>query len=483
MKTKQLLMIAATGLVLAAYDGASAAETSAEKLERGVNLQQTDGDLDAAIREYKAVLRDDANSEKLASEARFRLAECYHLQGDDVRMREHIDALRSSLPAENKWVQRAAVLVPVKTEFSGVPWNAEGRLYRYATTMKNGKNLGTIAFAIRKTPNENKPIWEVFNVRTAGVLSLSSSRFMEEDYRTLEGRWYMCSIGGDMSCEFGNDGLVRTFDKETEEEKGIYDPSTSNDSIPLFENEQMIQLMRTLNQKIGTKQKTRLIVAFNGATPIDFDMEVTEHVDIEVPAGKFSCAKIETNLNQTFYISRDEQRIMVRFDLGVAKVSLEAEEFWDGVSPQTLKSENFPFTCEIPGQMIAMEPTDNDKVYRIQLWSSDFAGRDSMLIVKPIEKESKSPREMMEARLEKAEESYDSLEIDESSWESLEFAGMEGVACHLTVKTGELTDHEYSVRVQDEKRSLEFRINYAEPDKQAARNRAHEILNAFQWID
>ena len=60
----------------------------------------------------------------------------------------------------------------------------------------------------------------------------------------------------------------------------------------------------------------------NGAVPIGFDMEVTAHEEITVAAGTFRCAKIETNLKQTFYIALDGGKPLVRMDVGPAKIDL-----------------------------------------------------------------------------------------------------------------------------------------------------------------
>jgi hypothetical protein len=50
----------------------STGETVAETLERGVQLQQNDGDLDEAIRSFEAGVRQESKWRKHAAEACFR---------------------------------------------------------------------------------------------------------------------------------------------------------------------------------------------------------------------------------------------------------------------------------------------------------------------------------------------------------------------------------------------------------------------------
>jgi hypothetical protein len=65
--------------------GVCSAQTAAERLEQGVQLQTTEGNVTAAIEEYKAVLKAAARSHRLAAEARYRLVECFATLGNNQR--------------------------------------------------------------------------------------------------------------------------------------------------------------------------------------------------------------------------------------------------------------------------------------------------------------------------------------------------------------------------------------------------------------
>ena len=483
MKMKLSSLAVVTGTLLVSESVVGQTQTGAERLERGVNLQETDGDLNAAIKEYEAVLRLDEKSEKLAAEARFRLAECYQEKGNTKLVRKHVEALRSNFPAENRWVQKASKLLPVETKFSGTPWSGD-RLYRYQVVRKNGKDFGSFVVTEKKIEEDGRSILESCWIRAAGNYTLSRSRFLEEEYRPLVGRWYFREFG-DASAVFDEGGLVRIIDAETGKELDYYDHSKSGDPTPLYENEQMIQVIRTLNHKIGTKQDVLIISSISGAVAIDFDMEVTEHLDVETPVGVFPCVKIETNFKQTFYVSRDESRKLVKLDMGPANAVLSGEETWDGVTAQAMSAEHLGVSFELPGPMIAMKPVDNDEVYRVQVWSSDFAGRDALLEVNwtknLLEEARGSSRAFAETILGNAEKDFDQFEVSEESWEEVDVAGTKGVAMSLTTQQGEITDHEFGVYAVGEEKAMSLRMSYAGPDAERARARALELVKSFRW--
>lgn len=486
MKRNALTLLTTAATICGLTTGAGAAETAAERLERGVQVQQVDGDLDAAIKEYEAVLRLDEKSKKLAAEARYRLAECYQSKGDEEKSREHLEALRSDFPADNIWVERAASLYPVETAFAGTPW-PDGRRYLYSVTLKNGDKIGTMAVAQVRKDTRQGVVWESYWVRAAGNYSLSQTRFLEKGYRPLESRWYFRTMG-DRITKFEKGGMVRLINAETGKETDTYDHTQGRyTQTPLFENEQMALLMRALDQEIGTKQKTVLIASLNGAVPIEFNMEVTGHIEVEVPAGTFDCTKIETNLKQTFYVGRGEDRPIVMMDMGVAKVSLAEEGEWDGTTPRKLTSENLGCSFVVPGPMLAMPPVDNEEIYRIQLWSTDFAGRDGLLEVNQTANLTESAREsartFAEEILEGAAKNNDEWAALEDSWEEVAVDGVKGVALRAAGRNGEVPVHEFQVYVIAENQALSFRLNHAGPEHEAARIRAMELLKTFRWGD
>jgi len=214
-------------------------------------------------------------------------------------------------------------------------------------------------------------------------------------------------------------------------------------------------------------------------------MIVTDHVDLEVGGGKFSCAKIETNMNQTFYISRGEGREIVRMELGAVNVDLISSEEWNINKSRKLKSKELGVTIDLPGAMLHTPVITNEDIplltsdsgmtvssgyiYKIHMFASDFAGTDGVL---EIQKNDRLDKVSSEIKL---------------SAEAIEFGRkIDGVDAIFTkskkTKIGGTT-HFYQVYSSNGELSLSFRLNYAKRDEDRAMVRVKEILKGFRWKD
>ncbi|MGB6223504.1 tetratricopeptide repeat protein [Haloferula sp.] len=480
MKTKSIIISSLLSLTFAtAY-----AQSPAEMLEEGVQLQQNESDIDAAIKRFEAVLRYDRKWKKLTAEAHYRLAECYQTKGDEKRARKQLEALRESFPSDNRWVVKAAGLLPAETNFGPAPW-LDGHSYQWEITLKNGQQIGYFLAAEHIVEAGEDPVWESYVVRNGGTPSMSRSKYHQKSHHVIDSRWFMKGMA-DNQAFFSEDNFVRIIDSETGEEIDSYDHARGEHAASmLYENEQMVQLVRCLNQEIGTKQKTLLIASLNNAVPIEFTMEVTEHTDIEVPAGTFPCAKIETNLKQTFYISRDDERRIVMMDLGAAKVSLIGEQAWDSLTPSEVKAKKIGSSFSLPGPVLFWVTADKEEIYRANLWPTDFAGRDGMLevnLTKNLVEDAKAgSREFAETVLKNVGKSFDEWDALEDRWEAIEVDGVEGITLEVKGRMGEVTLREYQVFAVGEEKALTLRLGFTDPDRERTRARAKEIVANFQW--
>jgi len=478
MKTKQLLKMLPVVFTLTSALG----QTAAERLEQGVQLQSAEGDFKGAIAEYKEVLKAAAKSQRLAAEARYRLAECFSSLGKLDRMKDQLKALREDFPADNKWVQRAATMDSRVWAFEGTPWQ-DGAIHTYEVRLPNDEVMGHFILATRLLEKSSGK-WESIGVRSAGVRSLSRSIFQGKDYQCQSARWYL-EDHGDVTINFGEGGKVKVVDSATGEERGTYDHSKSADpSIPMFENEQAIQILRTLNQEVGTKQQTIICAAHNSGLPISFDLEVTGHVEIEVGAGKYSCAKIETSIMQTFYVSRGEDRELVRMDMGTAKIDLAKMETWNREKPRKIRSREFGATIMLPGTMLNCPPNVDREVYRVQLWASDFAGTAGLLEINKksnlVARAQTGSRDYATVLHEGFKANFDEFEVS-PEWDEIEINRVKAVGMKVKTRKGEVVTHAYQVHAVGDEAAMSFRLEYAMPDEEKAIARAIEIVEKFRW--
>lgn len=117
MKTKQLVKVLPLVLTLSTAQ----AQTAAERLEQGVQLQSAEGDLKGAITEYQAVLKATAKSQRLAAEARYRLAECYAKLGDQENMNVHLECPSLRVSGGQQVGQEGLFPCSTDLEFRGHP--------------------------------------------------------------------------------------------------------------------------------------------------------------------------------------------------------------------------------------------------------------------------------------------------------------------------------------------------------------------------
>jgi tetratricopeptide (TPR) repeat protein len=478
MKTKQILKVLPVMFTLTAAFG----QTAAERLEQGVQLQSAEGDIEGAIAEYKAVLKAAAKSQRLAAEARYRLAECFSQLGNVERMKDHLKALREDFPADNKWVQKAVSMAPKDWAFEGTPWQ-DGAIHTYEVRIPNGEIMGHFILATRLL-EESTERWESIAIRSAGMRSLSRTIFQGEEYQSQSARWYLENFG-DISMSFEKGGKVKIVDTETGADRGSYDHSKSPDpNIPMFENEQAIQILRALKQEVGTKQKTIICAGHNSGMPISFDLEVTDHVEIEVAAGKFSCAKIETSIKQTFYVSRGENRELVRMDMGAAKIDLAKTESWNREEPKKIRSREFGATIILPGTMLHSPPNVDKEVYRVQLWASDFAGTTGLLEINKksnlVERAQAGSRDYAKVLHEGFATNFDEFEVS-PEWDEIGINRVTAVGMKVKAKKGEVIKHAYQVHAVGDDTAMSFRLEYAKPDEEKAIARAKEIVEKFRW--
>lgn len=464
--------------------GTGFAQTAAERLEQGVQLQTADGDLTAAIAEYKAVIKSAAQGNRLAAEARYRLAECFMLQGNFERMNDHLEALNGDFPADNKWVVKGSKLAPRKTRFSGTPWN-DGKLYVYEVKVNNGNVIGNFMSGVLPEKAGGKEAWDAITVRSAGGASLSRSRFLTEGYRAIESRWYIGSIG-DVKVSYGPKGNPIVTDSQSGESREMYDAKVlASNTAPLIENEQMVQMIRALNQELGTKQKTMILAAHNPGLPINFDLEVTAHEEVTVPAGTFQCAKIETSIKQTFYVSRGENRELVRMDMGPAKIDLISSEDWDGKKPSKIRAKDQGAGFTLPGMVLYSPPVEKEEIFRMQIWCGDFAGRDGLIEINKVENLVEGARgsssDYANTLHEGFAKNFDSFEVLGNEWDKFQINGVDAVGMSIKRQSGDIVTFEYQVHALGESHALSFRLNYAQPDQEKAIARAREIVDSFRW--
>lgn len=484
MKTKyntRVLMVLAAGLPLIAFG--EPAETAAERLERGVFLQENEKDLDAAIREFEGVLRNEAKAASHGAEARFRLIQCYLEKENEKAAAEQLEKLKSSYPPENRWVKQAIELLESPLVLGPAPWKS-GEVLTYDIAGPGGQSLGRMLSAIAMEDLNGAPVWVSYFIRAAEVTSLSRARFDTGSFLPIEARSFVESFG-DSTLEFPSSGGVVARDSVSGKELWKSDgKALAGAPRPLFDNDQTVQILRLIPQEIGTKHAIHVVMGLNAA-PIPFDMEVTAHEEITTPAGTFPCAKIETNLNQTFWISTDEHRHLVRIGLGVVNVDLISIATRDPAKGEVVRSEHFGAKIALAGNWLRLPPVDNDEVFRMNILSTDFAPLRAMLEINRtknlVEAARESSRAFADTFLANRTGRTDEFTLDEDSWQEGSVAGIDTVSVMTREKRGQLEIRILHVFGVGEEKSVHLSLFFNDGDQEPVEKKAAALLGGITF--
>jgi hypothetical protein len=136
--------------------------------------------------------------------------------------------------------------------------------------------------------------------------------------------------------------------------KGKNEPVTLKVTPPVFDNEQGVQLFRRLPLKVGYKANLPIVTSLGG-NKITIPVTVSKTETLTVPAGSFECYQLELGLiGQTFWISTDEHRYVVRFAAGGVTAELAEIAQHKPGEDQALRGENYSFT--LPAGWLAYRP-------------------------------------------------------------------------------------------------------------------------------
>jgi hypothetical protein len=142
---------------------------------------------------------------------------------------------------------------------------------------------------------------------------------------------------GEFHAEYGQEqAVIRT--------KGQSDPYTLRLDRPAFDNEEWLYVLRRLPLEAGYRV-TLPIATSAGKTVLNFDFETLGVEDVEVPAGRFQCYKVQiTPLKQTFWIAATGARHLVKFDGNSVVGELTSVEQLGSGSRASFKDEQLGFS-------------------------------------------------------------------------------------------------------------------------------------------
>ncbi|QDS97236.1 hypothetical protein HG15A2_04970 [Adhaeretor mobilis] len=467
-----LLLLACFCMGLLAMPAAAA--TASELLEKAIYAQETVGDLDKAIDIYEQVLNEHEKSAEAAAQAQYRIGLCYEKLGKADKAAGAFQAVIDDFPSAKEWVKQAKGKQPGAPDLLPVPWG-DGDEMIMEIKLPNGLAAGQQVFRIAKAEHEGRPVWECDAWQTITLNGMAGKSHVLVDFETfapIESQWKHTLLG-EAQAVYGNDQVEIEL-------AGKDKPSTKQLDSPYYDNEQAAELFRRLPLREGYKAKFDVVAILNNAT-IPLGLEVTEIETVEVPAGKFECFKLELDIKQTFWISNDEHRYIVKFVAGGAIAELT--EIRQAKPNESKLLEGKGFRVTLPPGWYAYAPGEADDEGKT---GTTLIGPNASINARietgplgKIKEKHDSPRDWAEHALEHYGKQLGNLKLSEKGIEIIKIGDREAVAVEFEYREGKVAKRARRICVFGESTAANLRFTTERDDFEKLVPSFEEIVSSL----
>ena len=337
-----LVALAASPLSIFSTQACAADATTpspSELLEKAIYTEETVGNLDEAIRLYQKVVSDAEATRRAAAKAQHRLVLCYLKQGKKAEATAALAKLVKQFPSEKELIASARQQLPSTIALMAAPW-ANYEIMQLNLRLTAGMKVGTYFYIVEEDLHAAKPASRCTSrsyVTLGDHHSLSRVLVERERMAPLESYWKHTLLG-EVDARY-KAGAVELTDLLTKQKREV--PIEGE----VFDNEECAQLMRRLPLALGYKTSVPVFPTLTGQfLPIELTVKGKEMVT--VPAGTFECFKFVLSVvNQTFYVSTDAHRYLVKFEAGpvIAELASVTSLLAPPTKPFKLKAKSFEF--------------------------------------------------------------------------------------------------------------------------------------------
>jgi tetratricopeptide (TPR) repeat protein len=301
-----LLLLAINGLFGAALAASTASPS--ELLEQGIYSEETKGDVDAALKLYQQVVAEAKAGQEVAAQAQYRLGVCYYKKKNYGEANEAFQKLTRDYPDQkalialaNKYLAGAMPLLPA-------PW-VDGEEMQLDIKFPTGFKIGTACYRVRSGETNGQKIWRLSSRLYAGTQQASRMEVEADSFKPIHCSWKINLIGEADVTYLPGHALLKAAGKDK--------PAEIDLSGVVYDNEEVIQLMRRLPLAADYKTTLRIFTGLGGGNVITLEAKVAGQEPVEAPAGTFDCYKVELSLvRQTLWYSTDAHRYLVKFEGG-----------------------------------------------------------------------------------------------------------------------------------------------------------------------
>ena len=356
--TGSMLVLIAMMILLAVVPAAAA--SPGELLQKAIYTEETVGNLDEAIKLYEQVIAEGKAGQEAAAQAQYRLALCYQKKGREADAKVAFETLIETYPDAKDLVAKARKQLPSALKLLPTPWVLGERL-QVNMKLPTGLDIGTMIYKVDAAKHGGR---DVTRCSTRGLVTVSSATSYSEvlcetdSFKPIESLWKH-SLLGEAQAKYSDSSVtVNVAGKDNQ--------FTIDFTPPAFDNEQCVELFRRLPLAEGYKTTLTVITSLGGSK-IMLPATVSKIETLTVPAGTFECYKLELAVvAQTFWISTDEHRYVVRFAAG--GVTADLAKVWEVKPGSTEQVDGKTFSLVLPEGWLSYEgrssaKPDEDQVF------------------------------------------------------------------------------------------------------------------------
>jgi hypothetical protein len=350
-------------LLLAAALGENAAGqasvTTSELLQKGIYLQETVGDLDGAIKVYRQIAQMASESRANAAQAEYRLAVCLQKKGQQEEASRAFSKLIEKYPEQTEIVAKARQFDSSRLQLLPAPWE-DGEVLEYSAKMGTMPNMRAdlvkMQYSIHSSTT-HAGNWSVdYRIYNADIQWISQ---VEADRETMKPVSSLQNLPMMQSQTDYLHGTAKVVMKGKE-------PRVVSFNGPAFDVNELVAIIRRLALAPGYKTAFSAFSAMAGAAT-RHEISVTGTEEIQTPAGKFQCYRVElANGNQTYWISTGSSHYPVKMEGGPVTSELLAIRR-AGSEPTAYHNEKLGLSLTVPAGWMADEFSDPKSESGVQL--------------------------------------------------------------------------------------------------------------------
>jgi hypothetical protein len=456
-----VLPLAAVVLVVVTA-GTTFSAASGDLLQKAIYTEETVGNLDEAMKLYEQVISEGKAGQEAAAQAQYRLGLCHLKKGEEAEAKAAFEKLIADYPDAKELIAKAREHVPSPLNLLPAPW-ADGERLQLDMKLPTGVEIGTMIYTVSAEQDAGKPVWHCSSrglVTMNDAVSASSVICDKESFAPIRSHWKH-SLLGEADAVYKQDEVEIKLSNKPEPIKIEFEP-------PVFDNEQAVELFRRLPIAVGYKATVPIVTSLGG-NKIEIPVSVPEIETLEVPAGSFKCYKIELGLvAQTFWVSTDEHRYVVRFAAGVVTADLTKIDQPKAAESEQVRGENYSLT--LPASWNAYQPDETSKkqegveTFLLDPQADARAQINVRTKLSLKEEQRESPKALVKSDLDKLQGTFTDFKVREPGVSDIQVGGQaaSSMVADFTHDGKKMTT--YDVAVFGEKSAAIVRLT-TEPEK------------------